>query len=117
MKSTLAALALSGSLFIGVPAAFGSHSAPALQLMSENGAGQHGANRATAPLELMTEHSAGQHVGQGHPVAAPVLVVAPTDTRGFSWRDAGVGAAVALAVILTLASVVMMQRRSRPDVT
>jgi len=117
MKSTLAALALSSSLYIGVPAAFGSRSAPAVQLVSENGAGQHGANRATAPLQLITEHSAGQHVGQGHPVAAPVVVVASTDTRGFSWRDAGVGAAAALVAILILGTVVPMQRRSRPAVS
>ena len=89
--------------------------APAIELRSENAAGQHG---GAQPLQLITEHSAGQHVAQAPDLAAATLVTPPTDTSPFSWRDAGVGAVGAVVVLLVLSSAFFgLYRRGRPAAT
>ncbi len=99
-------------LVVSLPAA---SAAPAIQLRSENGAGQH---HSAQPIELVTEHSAGQHVTQGRAVAVPVVVAAPSEPSSFSWRDAGVGAgAAAVGLLLVFAAFLALQRRGKPAAT
>jgi hypothetical protein len=100
------------ALVVGVTAAAAGQ---AIELRSENAAGQH---PAAQPLQLITEHSAGQHVAQAPRLAATTFVAAPTDTSSFSWRDAGLGAAGALVLLLLLsAAFFALYRRGRPAVT
>jgi hypothetical protein len=66
------------------------------------------------PANVITEHSAGQH-----PVvrlATPVTIAATADTHQFSFRDAGIGAAVAFAaMVVALASFVARRRVLQPS--
>lgn len=109
-------------LVVGVPGAAAgqisdrvSYRAPAIELRSENAAGQHS---GAQPLELITEHSAGQHVSQAPDLAATTFVAASTDASSFSWRDAGVGAAgVVVVLVLLLAAALALYRRGRPAAT
>ncbi len=63
------------------------------------------------PIELVTEHSAGQNATV-RPVAAAVrLTVVGNGRTGFSFRDAGIGAATAVAAMLVLLSSLVVRRR------
>jgi hypothetical protein len=113
MKRVISKMALVGATMIAalvvVSGGLAQQSA-AIELRSENSAGQHQAT----PLERVTEHSAGQHVAQGIPVVASESAVATTSARPFSWRDAGVGAGASLLVMLVVATTILVQRRIRP---
>jgi hypothetical protein len=119
MKRLTSNMAMVGASIIAafvMAAAASAQQASALELRSENAAGQHHALRAT-PLELVTEHSAGQHVAQGIPVAAPESAVPAASVRSFSWRDAGIGAGASLFLMLVVAGTIVVQRRMRPVAT
>jgi len=64
---------------------------------------------AGGPADVITEHSAGQHPTVG--LALPVSLPAMDETGGFSFRDAGIGAAAAVVVLLVLASSLILRRR------
>jgi hypothetical protein len=63
------------------------------------------------PTPISTEHSFGASKQQ--PVEPTVVSVASPD--GFDWADAGIGASVAFAGLLVLASLLVVGRRSRKD--
>jgi hypothetical protein len=113
MKRTIISFGLVvTALVVGVTAAAAGQ---AIELRSENAAGQHG---AAQPLQIITEHSAGQHVAQASHLAKSTFVAAPTDTSSFSWHDAGLGAAGAVVGLLLLSAVFFaLYRRGRPAVT
>jgi hypothetical protein len=116
MKRLISKIALVGASIVAalvVVSAGSAQHAPAIELRSENSAGQHQLTQAT-PLERVTEHSAGQHVAQGIPVAASERDVASASARSFSWRDAGVGAGASLLAMLVVATTILVQRRIRP---
>jgi hypothetical protein len=116
MKRVISKMALVGATMIAalvvISAGLAQQSA-AIELWSENSAGQHQATPAT-PLERVTEHSAGQHVAQGIPVVASESAAATTSARPFSWGDAGVGAGASLLGVLVVATTILVQRRIRP---
>ena len=84
---------------------------PSTPLLTENSAGQHVEVRSVPPVELVTEHSAGQRVAQGQSASAALVAHAPRSAPPFSWRDAGIGAAVALAGALLLVGTAPVGRR------
>jgi hypothetical protein len=65
----------------------------------------------SAGLQLISEHSLGQHPN-AIPTAAPEPVTLTVASTGFSFRDAGIGAAVALvATMLIVAAGIAVRRR------
>jgi hypothetical protein len=64
---------------------------------------------AEGPTDMITENSAGQHPAVR--LAASPSVSAIDGTRGFSFRDASVGAAIAVAAMIVLMTSLVVRRR------
>jgi hypothetical protein len=68
-------------------------------------------HRSAPSVELITEHSAGQN-GTGLRSAVPSSSAATSlEATGFSWRDAGIGAAGALTLLLVVGGAMLALRK------
>jgi hypothetical protein len=67
---------------------------------------------ASPPVRLVTEHSVGQNANVRPVAGVTQVTLEQVEARGFSFRDAGIGAAVAFAAILVaIASLAAHRRR------
>jgi hypothetical protein len=111
LSIALVAAVMAGPALAGTNAALDRWAANALRDGGRYGSLDAWAYNATrpSPLEAISEHSVGQNPAVRIAVALPVATT--HDARAFSFRDAGIGAATVVTMVLVLLSSLAVRRR------